>query len=98
MRLYSELHDDMPRYLDDRYNLVGARLLTKCRLGYVTCSCGVWAVVLGDLAMFPASCDAEDVVKAAWALAKTRRRRVSYWRAGVAELTLWATCADDGHF
>ena len=25
LRLYSELHDDMPRYLDDRYNLVGAR-------------------------------------------------------------------------
>ena len=25
----------MPVYLDDRSNLVGTRLLTKCRLGYV---------------------------------------------------------------
>ena len=39
LRLYTELQhsyaDGMPRYLDDRHNLAGTRLLTKCRLGSV---------------------------------------------------------------
>ena len=39
LRVYADLKqsyaDGMPRYLDDRYNLAGTRLLTKCRLGYV---------------------------------------------------------------
>jgi len=39
LNVYAELghshSDGMPRYLDDRSNLPGTRLLTKCRLGYL---------------------------------------------------------------